>query len=445
MGTDDVRSKLWNTAIERASKDLEAVAADQSSIERTVASVDALVAQVSHSVECLFPTNGKESHVVVENEDIRKYLALERELISTALPDPPAVSKNERPEAPATTNSRCNASLLVYDALKAVNSENPQQFLNASKDRCCAELVNELICKGKKRFHCKTWTVSTSIPAGSAESLAGPGEQEKLPAVIATTLEKLVTENLRSRLDDIFQNVKPRDNVAEEKTKVLKEFGDLAKQMAKSCSLDVMEAQYSRQVGEATALYNRRVELLRQLTDQHARLQRVKRTQERRGASIEAVSDHIAETRRVLESRLDECSDIMDATQDLQVMPLDTLPFKFKKFVAEPGCAEDFDKLCKELRGNLPVENRRLEALQNDQRHLDELVADFHRELLRQCQGSIPAWCADQKAAMKGNRNEVIVRELFKEFHRNPDKFVKRMRAFKTRGVPGLRGASVGS
>ncbi|KAG0413131.1 hypothetical protein HPB47_009705 [Ixodes persulcatus] len=329
MEADDVRSKLWNNAIERASKDLEAVAADQSAIERTVASVDALVAQVSHSVECLFPTNGKESHVVVEKEDIQNYLALERELNSTALPHAPA-------------------------------------------------------------------------------------------------------------------NVKPRDNVAVEK-KLLKEFGDLAKQMAKSCSLDVMEAQYSRRVGEATALYNRRVELLRQLADQHTRLQRVKRAQERRGASTEAVSDHIAEARTVLESRLDECSVIMAATQDLQVMPLDTPPFMFKKFVAEPGCAEDFDKLCKELRGNLTVENRRLEALQNDQRHVDELVADFHRELLKQCQGSIPAWCADQKAAMKGNRNEVIVRELFKEFHRNPDKFVKRMRASKTRGVPGSRGASVGS
>ncbi|CAN7997226.1 unnamed protein product [Ixodes hexagonus] len=439
--TDGVCSKLWNNAIRKATKDLDDVVADQSPIDRTVTSVDGLVAQVSQSVERLFPTAGKESPVIFEEKELRSYLALERKLVTTAVARIPAVHKDEQPEASATTTTQCKALLRGYDALKAVRDKDLLRFSNASKDTCCAELVNQLVCPEEKRFDCDTWAVSASTPVSASENLpASSARNVLIPAAIAATLGELVTANLRSKLDDVLQSAAHRSDLTEDsKTELLQDAGDLGEQVAKSCVFDITEARYSREVGKATGLYNSRVELLKQLAEQNARLRRVWATQQRRIAAAEAVWSHVAEADEILRSRHEECTVIGGGTQELRSTTPDAPPVRSREFAADPECAASFDKLCEELRGALFDGNRRLKAIQNDQRQLGALVADSNRELLGQCQGSVPVWCADQKLATKQDPNDNIVRELFKEFHRNPDKFVKRMKARAASGVNGTQ------
>lgn len=345
-----------------------------------------------------------------QTEKLLSYLSDERDLSGKA------VKQNKRM---GPKGDDAETRKLVHSIL----AERSGELRATSSEECCADLVGALV--GEPLFEAKPWVGS------SADSTTHMDEvQQTLFNAVRKRLPCLIAEKVRSKAskDGTVLRQPSSSSPAEGEYEQLAR--SLQERVATAMHLDAEDASCFVEVSKLEAKLKAYSAIARHLLDQNERLRRVASAEKLHASHLEDVASSLTVVHDRLASRLECCSTLLTSTSPSAVSAK-----------APPGTAahaEDstttdlesaFDELCEERLRAAAASTEAVGKREDEQKEIEELAYDLVVELNEACQGSVKTWCMNQASLVKPDRVRAMKRELFREFHEDPERFLRRVRS----------------
>lgn len=445
--SDDLENEraLYNEALTEVKRELKSATFGQGSTNKLQAG------KIAYEVHTLVGNSFPECDAVNENKSMHARIPWVKKFFT--LPEhSPSQSQHCRsaipPSASRELSTTRGTTSCRRDVFKSMVDGHLIRFSNSSSGLGCIELAKRLVPNTEEiELHFKPWSVSTSklhvcVPTDGACSKPAENVDVEDPTTVANTVAKVFTHAIRCKLQTLANAGGGDVEASSKDLELMREAEDLAQLASNSCRLDLMQAYYSRELAKATVRYNQRIALVRNLVDQYIRLQHLNTLQQQHVASVRNVGDALSGMHASLETRLKDCRKFAQCLKGQgtaikpppanDVLVNDTLKVTScgTSKTASNGVAHnaDIDTICRGLCETLVTQMETVKAVQDDERALRKQVANFSKELLMPCEGSLRTWYRDKMSQVQKLKDTAFERQLVIEFHKHPEKFLGRMR-----------------
>lgn len=305
--------------------------------------------------------------------------------------------------------------------VRLILAERSAERSATSSEECCADLVGALA--GDSLFEAKPWVGSSSDSATHMDKV-----QQTLLNTVRKRLPRLIAEKVRAKASKDVTVVCPSSSSPPEG-----EYGQLARSLQKrvetTMRLDAEDASCFVDVAKLEAKFEAYAAIARHLLAQNARLRRVAAADKLHASHLENVASGLSVVHDSLASRLEQCSSLVAATTsaalDTTIVPQGTEAHSADLIAMHHESA--FDELCTERLRTAIARTEAVGKLEEEQEKIEELADALSAELNEACQGSVKTWCMNQASLVKPDRVCAMTRELFREFHEDPERFLRRV------------------
>lgn len=293
------------------------------------------------------------------------------------------------------------------------------EFRACSREQCCAELVGELT---GEYTDAEPWAASSS----DQRSTERPTEMDRMLLKAAcNALPRLVETRARECLDGASADETLLASTGEAAPSCLPR--ELARCARLAAKLDADEARCCSDILNLCAEFEKRAALVTKLLAQRERLRRVRESCEQRDRLFAGVTHGLSDFRDSLASRLKLCESLIAAAENASPR---------REEVADATVPPDdlegaaFDKRSTQLVAAEAGQVEELDQLRDRRKRMAELFLRLGADITDACQGSVKKWRDAVLAEVRfDKRRQQVVRALFIEFHRNPERFSVRMKS----------------
>lgn len=301
--------------------------------------------------------------------------------------------------------------------VRSILAERSGELHATSSEECCADLVGALV--GDPLFEAKPWVGPSADSTTHMDRV-----QQTLFNAVRKRLPRLVAEKVRSKASKDATVIRqpsssssPADGEYEQLARSLEE------RVATAMRLDAEDARCFVEVCKLEAKLQAYSAIAGHLLEQNERLRRVASAEKLHASHLEDVASSLTVVHDRLASRLECCSTLLTATSSSAV--------NAKAPQGTAAHAEDlesaFDELCEERLRAAAASTEAVGKREDAQKEIEELADDLVVELNEACQGSVKTWCMNQASLVKPDRVRAMKRELFREFHEDPERFLRRV------------------
>lgn len=305
--------------------------------------------------------------------------------------------------------------------IRSILAERSAELNATSSEECCADLVGALV--GDSLFEAKPWVGSSLDSARHMDKV-----QQTLLNSVRKRLPRLIAEKVRSKANkDVTVVCQSSSSPPEGEYDQLAQ--SLEKRVATTMRLDAEDANCFVDVAKIEAKFEAYAAIARQLLAQNGRLRRIAAADKLHVSHLENVASGLSAVHDSLAARLEQCSSLVAATTsaalDTTIIPEGTEAHSADLTATHLKIA--FDELCTERLRTAVVRTEAVGKLEEEQEKIQELAEALSAELNEACQGSVKTWCMNQASLVKPDKVCAMTRELFREFHEDPERFLRRV------------------
>ncbi|KAH6934314.1 hypothetical protein HPB50_022906 [Hyalomma asiaticum] len=293
------------------------------------------------------------------------------------------------------------------------------EFRARSREQRCAELVGELT---GEYTDAEPWEASSS----DQRSTERPTEMDRMLLKAACiALPHLVETRARECLDGVSGDETLLASTGEAAPSCLPR--ELARCARLAATLDAQEARCSSDILNLCAEFEKRAVLVTKLLAQRERLLRVRESCEQRDRLFAGVTHGVSDLRDSLASRLKLCESLIAAAENASPR---------REEIADATVPPDdlegaaLDKRSAQLVSAVAGLVEELDQLRDRRKLMAELFLRLGADITDACQGSVKKWRDAVLAEARSDKHrQKVMRALFIEFHRNPERFSNRMKS----------------